>query len=1042
MGKAQSKRSVDITTDPAKDGVVTEGAGKLEKIEDVDQLKPQVNGDAQHTEGEAEKKSGSETTENEKDTNTEKEIKEGAGDAVATVAASSPTTDKAAESSDSEPANKTLENGSNDETLNDSKAAAEDSNKKPKKIKKKWSFRSISFSRKDKPKPTKKEKEGEEKVNGDCEKVPEEPTEDAAAAAVAASPESTTETKTEAEVASVKEETVEEPTIEAAVASPAQETAPPAKAEATTPAAETTPAEPAPAATNGKPEEKEEEKPAAAATAASEPEPAPEAPEKEAEPSPPPAAVVESVVVVEVNKANEDQSAAVPSAAEETPAVETEAKSDTIVVEQEKPVTLESDKPAVEAEPATEAAQEVAEIVGVPASAGPVVVENGDSTPPPPLPSIPPPSQVMVFAEASMSQGLAEPEPDSLNSIPQPSSLPEGEIKQEQVVVVEEQKTEEQVVSPVEPVVVQDQPAESQIAASESPAPVEEPVIEKAEQKPVESIPAPVSEGETKSDENIEQPAQFKEPIEKVPSPVEAVVVAAAVTAEEAKPSDVEEKKPVEAIVAQEVEQKAIEQEPIETAPTSSNAEPETKSDIVEEKPTVAEETKPVEAASVPVVAEEEKPSEAAVVTVLENEKPTAADEAAATVVEEAIEKKTVECIEAIPNAPVEVATELKEAISEVVDQILDKAVDKVENETVAIAEEPKKVEPAPEVVQAQPVEPIPAEKEELVTETTVPEPSVTPVVTEELKVEAQAQENVTEPEPISEADEISNTIDDLPPPPPPPATDDEPVPDSLPSPLPTIAAAAPEDAADEQNLSVDISSPLPQNSLDSLPSPPTLSQSDAMSLPPPPESPTTTLTSIETTEQCLPAAPVSETSALPTPPESAAPVAVTEQEKLLLDDAPASVAVAEDKSVEVANEETVAKVTEVIVPEQTVEVEEITLSAVSVQDVLSAVAGLSKKEEQIVEQKEREEVSAPAQPADATEIVVKKNGTVENGSTENGTTENGAVENGQNGVHETSATESLNGDAEHKKKEEKIPEKAAQLQQQPPPAAAEVTAE
>lgn len=43
-------------------------------------------------------------------------------------------------------------------------------------------------------------------------------------------------------------------------------------------------------------------------------------------------------------------------------------------------------------------------------------------------------------------------------------------------------------------------------------------------------------------------------------------------------------------------------------------------------------------------------------------------------------------------------------------------------------------------------------------------------------------------------------------------------------------------------------------------------------------------------------------------------------------------------------------------------------------------------------------------------------NGTTENGKAENGTTENGTVENGQNGVHETSATESLNGEAEHKK--------------------------
>lgn len=53
MGKAQSKRSVDITTDPAKDGGITEGTGKLEKIEDVDQLKSQANGDAQHNEGDS-----------------------------------------------------------------------------------------------------------------------------------------------------------------------------------------------------------------------------------------------------------------------------------------------------------------------------------------------------------------------------------------------------------------------------------------------------------------------------------------------------------------------------------------------------------------------------------------------------------------------------------------------------------------------------------------------------------------------------------------------------------------------------------------------------------------------------------------------------------------------------------------------------------------------------------------------------------------------------------------------------------------------------
>jgi hypothetical protein len=34
MGKAQSKRSVDITTETTKEDAVQEGTGKLEKIDD------------------------------------------------------------------------------------------------------------------------------------------------------------------------------------------------------------------------------------------------------------------------------------------------------------------------------------------------------------------------------------------------------------------------------------------------------------------------------------------------------------------------------------------------------------------------------------------------------------------------------------------------------------------------------------------------------------------------------------------------------------------------------------------------------------------------------------------------------------------------------------------------------------------------------------------------------------------------------------------------------------------------------------------------
>lgn len=46
MGKAQSKRSVDITTENKDGAAVAEGeAGKVGKIEEIDQ-KPQLNGDA------------------------------------------------------------------------------------------------------------------------------------------------------------------------------------------------------------------------------------------------------------------------------------------------------------------------------------------------------------------------------------------------------------------------------------------------------------------------------------------------------------------------------------------------------------------------------------------------------------------------------------------------------------------------------------------------------------------------------------------------------------------------------------------------------------------------------------------------------------------------------------------------------------------------------------------------------------------------------------------------------------------------------------
>lgn len=183
MGAKQSKRSVDISGKEAAEGVgdvaVAGGPGKLEPLADADTLKPHINGDAiiqtpgEVTEKEKQLENG--TPENEKDATTEKEQ-------IAQEENKEPVTN-----GESEP--KVEENG-------DSTVAAtpeQDSGKKPKKekVKKKWSLRSISFSRKDKPKQEKKQKEEEPKTNGEPEKVPEEATEQTA---------EVTESKSEVEI--------------------------------------------------------------------------------------------------------------------------------------------------------------------------------------------------------------------------------------------------------------------------------------------------------------------------------------------------------------------------------------------------------------------------------------------------------------------------------------------------------------------------------------------------------------------------------------------------------------------------------------------------------------------------------------------------------------------------------------------------------------------------------------------------------------------------------------------------------------------------
>ncbi|KYQ54796.1 hypothetical protein ALC60_06398 [Trachymyrmex zeteki] len=167
MGARQSKRSVDITTTPKKEGVPAEGVvvgdaaapgdGKLERIEEAD-TKPTTNGIAPHTESAEDKeKDKDEATEKDKEQQPQQEEvkveetkQESSGDSPAEVAeVTTPT-----EATPASP---------NTATSPDNKET------KKKEKKKKWSFRSISFSKKDKTKPSR----DETPKNGDVTK--EEP---------------------------------------------------------------------------------------------------------------------------------------------------------------------------------------------------------------------------------------------------------------------------------------------------------------------------------------------------------------------------------------------------------------------------------------------------------------------------------------------------------------------------------------------------------------------------------------------------------------------------------------------------------------------------------------------------------------------------------------------------------------------------------------------------------------------------------------------------------------------------------------------------
>lgn len=154
MGARQSRRSVDITTTPKKEGLPAEGGvgdnaapgdGKLERIEETD-TKPTTNGIAPHTDVPEDKdKDKDDATEKEKDKEKEEvkaeETKQKSPGELPTETAEVTT-----------PTEATTPASPNTATSPDSKET-----KKKEKMKKKWSFRSISFSKKDKNKPAREE---------------------------------------------------------------------------------------------------------------------------------------------------------------------------------------------------------------------------------------------------------------------------------------------------------------------------------------------------------------------------------------------------------------------------------------------------------------------------------------------------------------------------------------------------------------------------------------------------------------------------------------------------------------------------------------------------------------------------------------------------------------------------------------------------------------------------------------------------------------------------------------------------------------------
>jgi hypothetical protein len=268
-----------------------------------------------------------------------------------------------------------------------------------------------------------------------------------------------------------------------------------------------------------KPVEKEAElkempAPAAAPTAVAEPTPVeqtPVEPTPAVEPTPEPVvsapAPVEEAkeikdsepVVGKIEETKVEEPVAAPPAEPVAPVVEApKEEAAKVEVKDDKTIVVVEQQPTQQDEPkSTELVDEKK-------------IENGDSTIPPPLPTIPPPSQVTVFAETAMASSTPEivetsiPVPCDFIVVDEPAASVENVESQTESIIV--QSNDEPIVVEPETALLPPPSVEEPVAQIKTesnvestpvpPAPIEEtPVVEqKVDENPIELIPDTVAE--------------------------------------------------------------------------------------------------------------------------------------------------------------------------------------------------------------------------------------------------------------------------------------------------------------------------------------------------------------------------------------------------------------------------------------------------------------------------------------------------------------------------------------------------------------------